>query len=169
MAKNAIHTPFIFFYYEYFIRVLFPFFKIFGVFDSFRVSDSLKRRKRGWRLPTPPKKKKNTSKLFDSSLLRYINIILTNMSTISATSPNRISASVRGSQSLRHGRQAALSLSRKKTAFNFRENQFEGSTRALKARLSSSNSKMARKSTIVRAEKVVGIDLGTTNSAVRYF
>ncbi len=169
MAKNAINTPFIFFYYEYFIRVLFPFFKIFGVFDSFRVSDSLKRRKRGWRLPTPPKKKKNTSKLFDSSLLRYINIILTNMSTISATSPNRISASVRGSQSLRHGRQAALSLSRKKTAFNFRENQFEGSTRALKARLSSSNSKMARKSTIVRAEKVVGIDLGTTNSAVRYF
>ena len=91
------------------------------------------------------------------------------MSTISATSPNRISASVRGSQSLRHGRQAALSLSRKKTAFNFRENQFEGSTRALKARLSSANSKMARKSTIVRAEKVVGIDLGTTNSAVRYF
>jgi hypothetical protein len=172
MAKNAINTPFIFFYYEYsyLIRVLFPFFKIFGVFDSFRVSDSLnKRRKRGWRLPTPPKKKKNTSKLFDSSLLRYINIILTNMSTISATSPNRISASVRGSQSLRHGRQAALSLSRKKTAFNFRENQFEGSTRALKARLSSSNSKMARKSTIVRAEKVVGIDLGTTNSAVRYF
>ena len=47
MAKNAINTPFIFFYYEYFIRVLFPFFKIFGVFDSFRVSDSLKRRKRG--------------------------------------------------------------------------------------------------------------------------
>ena len=169
MAKNAINTPFILFYYEYFIRVLFPFFKIFGVFVSFRVSDCLKRRKRGWRLPTPPKKKKNTSKLFDSSLLRYINIILTNMSTISATSPNRISASVRGSQSLRHGRQAALSLSRKKTAFNFRENQFEGSTRALKARLSSSYSKMARKSTIVRAEKVVGIDLGTTNSAVRYF
>lgn len=50
MAKNAINTPFIFFYYEYsyLIRVLFPFFKIFGVFDSFRVSDSLnKRRKRG--------------------------------------------------------------------------------------------------------------------------
>ena len=135
---------------------------------GFRITEN-KEENNGWRLPTPPKKKKNTSKLFDSSLLRYINIILTNMSTMSATSPNRISASVRGSQSLRHGRQAALSLSRKKTAFNFRENQFEGSTRALKARLSSSNSKMARKSTIVRAEKVVGIDLGTTNSAVRYF
>jgi hypothetical protein len=117
---------------------------------------------------TPPKKKekKITSKLFDSSLLRDVNITLKNMSTMSAIKPSKICASVRGSHSLGHGRKA-LFLSPKKSALNFRESQFQGSTRALKARLSFSDSKVTRRNTVVRAEKVVGIDLGTTNSAVR--
>jgi hypothetical protein len=112
------------------------------------------------------KKKKTFSKLFDSSLLRDVNITLKNMSTMSAIKPSKICASVRGSHSLGHGRKA-LFLSPKKSALNFRESQFQGSTRALKARLSFSDSKVTRRNTVVRAEKVVGIDLGTTNSAVR--
>ena len=112
------------------------------------------------------KEKKITSKLFDSSLLRDVNITLKNMSTMSAIKPSKICASVRGSHSLGHGRKA-LFLSPKNSALNFRESQFQGSTRALKARLSFSDSKVTRRNTVVRAEKVVGIDLGTTNSAVR--
>jgi hypothetical protein len=116
---------------------------------------------------TPPKKeKKIASKLFDSSLLRDVNITLKNMSTMSAIKPSKICASVRGSHSLGHGRKA-LFLSPKNSALNFRESQFQGSTRALKARLSFSDSKVTRRNMVVRAEKVVGIDLGTTNSAVR--
>ena len=89
------------------------------------------------------------------------------MSTMSVINSSKISASVRSPHSVGHGRQA-LSLGPKKFAFNFRESQFQGSTRALKARLSFSDSKIARRSMVVRAEKVVGIDLGTTNSAVRF-
>jgi len=74
------------------------------------------------------RKKKTFSKLFDSSLLRDVNITLKNMSTMSAIKPSKICASVRGSHSLGHGRKA-LFLSPKKSALNFRESQFQGSTR----------------------------------------
>jgi hypothetical protein len=89
------------------------------------------------------------------------------MSVINVTGPSRVNVSVRSVRNFHSSGQERMPFYTAKSA-NFR-NQFQGYTRALKARLNSSSSKISRRSVLVRAEKVVGIDLGTTNSAVSFF
>jgi hypothetical protein len=88
------------------------------------------------------------------------------MSVINVANPNRVIVPVRSVRNFHSSGQERMPFYPAKSA-NFRI-QFQGYTRALKTRLNSSSSKIPRRSVLVRAEKVVGIDLGTTNSAVSF-